>query len=379
MIEWNDEQRALRAAATALGEAVGAGHIERDERGEFDRSGWDRLREIGLTGLPVDQRWGGLGQDLLTTMYILEGLGSGCRDTGLSFSLCTHLASTAIPLRRYGSGRVRDEFLPRVAAGTAIGAHAITEPEAGSDIMRLRTTARREGDHFVLNGAKGFVSNGPIADLVVVYARTGRAEDAAGITAFLVERGTPGLSFGRPVSKMGLRTAPLGELYLDDCLVPADHALGAVGSGFLVLDHVMKWEILCSFVVNVGEMRHRLRRCVDYARTRSQFGKPIGSFQAVAAKLVEMKIGVESSAKWLYDTALRLLAGEDVTADLAIAKLVTSESNVASARAAVQLFGGYGYLTEYGVEKDLRDAVAGTIYSGTSEIQRERIAHTLGL
>jgi alkylation response protein AidB-like acyl-CoA dehydrogenase len=199
------------------------------------------------------------------------------------------------------------------------------------------------------------------------------------VTAFLVPRDTPGLTIGQPVEKMGLRTSPLCEVFFDDCPVPAGQVIGRVGGGFLVLDHVMKWEILCSFIVNVGEMQSRLERCVEYARSRSQFGRPIGAFQAISHKIVDMSIGTATSRRWLYDTARRLQAGENVTTDIAVSKVVASENNLASAMAAVQIFGGYGYLAEYGLEKELRNAVAGPIYSGTSEIQRNRIAAMLGL
>jgi alkylation response protein AidB-like acyl-CoA dehydrogenase len=231
----------------------------------------------------------------------------------------------------------------------------------------------------VLNGSKAFVSNGPLADVFVVYARTGKQGSPAALSTFLVDRDTPGLTVGRPVSKMGLRTSPLSELFFDDCRVPAGNMVGSKGAGFLIMDHVMKWEILCSFVINLGEMQHRLERCVEYARTRTQFGRPIAAYQSVSNKIVEMKIGVETSRKWLYDTGRKLQAGENVTTDIAISKLITSEANVESALAAVQVFGGYGYTAEYGLEKDLRNSVAGTIYSGTSDIQRQRIATMIGL
>jgi alkylation response protein AidB-like acyl-CoA dehydrogenase len=243
----------------------------------------------------------------------------------------------------------------------------------------MRTVARRVGDEYVLTGSKMFVSNGPVADLFVVYARTNEQGGPLGTTAFLVERETPGFSFGNPIPKMGLRTSPLCELFFDEVRVPASNIIGRAGGGFLVLDHVMKWEILCSFAISLGEMRHRLEQCVDYARTRVQFGKTIGNYQAISHRIAEMKIGVETTGKWLYDTAQRLVAGENVTVDLAIAKIVASEENLASALAAVQIHGGNGYMAEYGVEKDLRNAVAGTIYSGTSEIQRNRLAAMLGL
>ena len=379
MIEWNADQVALRAGLARWHDALSTGHIEQDEQGTFSWDKWKLIRQSGILSLPFDERWGGLGQDLLTTMYVLEGLGEGCRDGGLSFSVTTSMASTGIPLERFGSAELKGRYLPRICSGEAIGAHAITEAEGGSDALHMRTRATRDGDHFVLRGSKTFVSNGPIADLFVIYARTHPDGGPLGVTAFVVERDTPGLEIGTPLKKMGLRTSPLSELFFDECRIPAAQVVGRVGGGFLVLDHVMKREILFTFIVNVGEMQHRLGRCLDYARTRTQFGKPIGSYQSVANKMVDMKIRLETARKWLYDTAERLTGGANVTVDIAIAKLLTSESNVASSLAAVQIFGGHGYMAEYGLEKDVRNAVAGTIYSGTTEIQYNRIASMLGL
>jgi alkylation response protein AidB-like acyl-CoA dehydrogenase len=332
-----------------------------------------------VLGLPFEEKWGGLGQSLLTTMYVLEGLGEGCRDAGLNFSVCTHLVSTGVPLQHFGSPALKERYLPRLCSGELIGAHAVSEPDSGSDALAMRTRAVRDGDDYVLNGSKAFVSNGPVAGLFTVYARTSDRPGPLSVTAFLVERDTPGLRVGAPVAKLGLRTSPLGELSFEDCRVPASRVLGRPGGGFLVLDHVMRREILCSFVVNAGEMRHRVARCVEYARTRTQFGRPIGSYQAVAHKIVDMEIGVETARHWLYGTARRMAAGENVTRDIAMAKLVTSEANVASALAAVQVFGGNGYMAEFGIEAELRNSVGSTIYSGTSEIQRNRLASLLGL
>lgn len=379
MIEWNQQQRDLLAGLSRWYGALSDGHDHHDAAAEFPRQKWKLVQECGILGTPFDPEYGGIGQDLLTTMYLLEGLGHGCRDGGLAFSVSTHLVSAGVPLQRYGTDEQKRRYLTAICSGDLIGAHAITESGGGSDALAMRTTAMRDGDHFVLNGSKAFVSNGPVAGLVVIYARTHPAGGPLGVTAFLVPTDTPGLTVGRPVAKMGLRSSPLAELFLDDCRVPASNVLGAPGTGFLVLDHVMKWEILCSFAISLGEMRHRLDRCVEYAGQRVQFGAPIGSYQAVAHRIVEMKIGVETTRKWLYDTAVKLTRGENVTTDLAVTKLVASEQAVASALSAVQVFGGYGYLTEFGLEKDLRDAVAGTIYSGTSEIQRNRIATMIGL
>ncbi|MGH3819737.1 MAG: acyl-CoA dehydrogenase family protein [Pseudonocardiaceae bacterium] len=379
VIEWNADQVALREGLAPWHAALSADHIEQDERSAFSWDKWKLIQQSGILSLPFDTQWGGLGQDLLTTMYVLEGLGEGCRDGGLSFSVTTSMASTGIPLERFGSAELKAEYLPRICSGEMIGAHAITEADGGSDAMRMRTRADRDGDYFVLRGSKTFVSNGPIADVFVIYAGTHPAGGPLGVTAFLVERDTPGLAIGKPIKKMGLRTAPLSELFFDGCRIPAAQVIGRVGGGFLVLDYVMKREILFTFIVNVGEMQHRLDRCIDYARTRTQFSKPIGSYQAIANKIVDMKIRLETARKWLYDAAERLAAGRNVTVDIAIAKLLTSESNVASSLAAVQIFGGNGYMTEYGLEKDVRNAVAGTIYSGTTEIQYNRIASMLGL
>lgn len=379
MITWNDDQRALRDGVTEWCSALSAGHIEHDAENIFSWDKWKLIRECGIVRLPFAEDWGGLGQDLLTTMYVLEGLGYGCRDGGLNFSVSTHMVSTGIPLQRFGSAQLKQRYLPLICEGEAIGAHAISEPDVGSDALSMRTRATREQDYFVLNGSKSFVSNGPVADLFVVYARTHPDNGPLGLTAFVLERGTPGFDIGKSVTKMGLRTSPLCELFFDDCRIPVSNVVGRPGAGFLILDYVMKWEILCSFIINVGEMQHRLERCIDYAKNRIQFGQPIGSFQSVAHKIVDMKIGVDSAQKWLYDTAEKFVKNQNVTADIAIGKLLTSECNITSAMSAVQIFGGNGYMAEYGLEKDLRNAVAGTIYSGTSEIQRNRIAAMLGL
>ena len=379
MIEWSQEQRALRESFTGFHASLSDGHVRDDRDSVFSPEKWETVRQSGLLRLPFAHEWGGSGHDLLTTMYVLEGLGYGCRDAGLNFSISTHINSAGIPIQRFGSADLKQRYMPRICDGAAIGAHAITEPEAGSDAMSMATTAKPDGDAFVLEGRKAFISNGSVAELFVVYARTGAGSDFRGVTAFVVERDTPGLTIGEPVEKMGLRTSPFCELTFDGCRVPSENVLGRRGAGFLILEHVMVWEILCLFVMTVGDMQYRLERCLQHARTRQQFGQPIGSFQSVADKLVEMKIGVETARKWLYDTAERHVNRENVTIDIAIAKLLTSEANVAAAMAAVQLFGARGYVTEHGIEKDLRNAIAGTIYSGTSEMQRRRIATMMGL
>ncbi|MDS1272463.1 acyl-CoA dehydrogenase family protein [Lipingzhangella sp. LS1_29] len=379
MISETVEQTEVRAELAQCGEELSTGHLARDESAEFAWDQWQLLRKARLFGLPFDPQWGGRGHSLLTTMHALESLGEHCRDSGLSFSATTTMASTGIPLHRFGTTAQQEKYLPRICSGEAIGAHAITEPDSGSDALAMHTHAHRDGDEFVLTGSKTFVTNGPVADVFVVYARTHPDGGALGITAFLVDRATPGLAVGPALPKMGLRTSPLGELSFDNCRIPSDQVLGRVGGGFLVLDFVMQREILLTFAVTTGEMRHRLARCVEYARTRRSFGRPIGSHQSVSNQIVDMKIRTETARKWIFDTGARLAAGKDVTTDLAISKTIASENNMATSLAAVNVFGGHGYLTEQGLEKGVRDAVGGTIYSGTNEIQYNRIASALGL
>ena len=377
--EWNQTQRDLRKGVERFGAALSDGYLQRDHDAVFDPAKWSQVCDSGVVALPFEQRYGGLGQDLLTTMYVLEGLGQTCRDGGLSFCVTTHIVSTGVPLQRFGSEQLKARYLPGVCTGATIGCHAITEPAAGSDALAMRTTATRAADGYRLDGSKTFVSNAPIAELFVVYARTDPAGGPLGITAFLVQRDTPGLTVGPPIAKMGLKSAPLAELFFDGCVVPAANVIGGVGAGFLVLDYVMKREILCSFIVNVGEAEHRLEQVRAYAKSREQFGRPIGSFQAVANRIVDMHIAIETARMWLYRSAERMSQGKDATIDVAISKLLASEANLASALSAVQLFGGNGYMAEYGLEMQLRNAVGGTIYSGTSDIQRNRIAAMLGL
>ncbi|MEA2264511.1 MAG: hypothetical protein QOE27_94 [Solirubrobacteraceae bacterium] len=376
---WSDEQKALRKSVDQYGEALSAGHVEDDAAAVFPREKWEVIRESGVLRLPFDAQWGGLGQDALTLVYVLENLGYRCRDEGLLFTVATQIVSVAIPIQKFGSDELKERYLKRLIDGSIIGAHAISEPGAGSDATAMTTTATADGDSFVLNGKKAFCTSGPIADVITVYAKAETGAAATGITAFLVPTDTPGLTVGKPIPKMGLNTSPIGELEFDGCRIPATNIIGKPGAGFFILEHVMSWEILCIFMMMVGEMQHRLERCIDYAKKRRQFGEPIGSNQYVAGKIVDMKIGTENSRKHLYDTAARFARRRNITAEISMAKLVTSEANLASALAAVQIFGGRGYMQADGLEKGVRSAVGAPIYSGTNEMQRVRLASMLGV
>lgn len=371
---------ATRESMRRLGVAVSAGHLQADSREEFPREHWARVADSGLLGMHLPREYGGLQQSLVSTLHALEAFGQANRDGGLSFAVASHMVSVGVPLNRFGKPQQRARYLPAICAGESICAHAISEPHAGSDAFAMKTTARRRGSSYRLSGSKTFITNGPMADLFLVYAMTDAARGAiGGASALLVPRSTPGLTLGKPIAKLGMRTAPLCDVFFDDCEVPESQLLGEQGLGFPILDFVMKWEILFSFAIALGEMRRRLEVCVDYAKTRIQFGQTIGKFQSVANKLVDMRIGLDVSKSSLYRTAERVQRGENASMDVAITKLLVSEHNLASALHAVQIFGGHGYMSEVGLELDLRNAVGGTLYSGTSEVQRDRIAKLMGL
>jgi hypothetical protein len=255
----------------------------------------------------------------------------------------------------------------------------MTEPDAGSDAYSLITKAIGKGDKYILNGTKMFVSNAPIADILLVFARTGKSKGFAGISAFIVEKDFPGFSVGKPLDKMGLLTSPMGEVILEDCEVPVENRLGKEGAGNAIFNAEMEWERSCLFACHLGAMERQLESCVKYAKERRQFGKSIGSFQSISNKIADMKVRIELSRLILYKVAWMKAQGKKAPIESAIAKLYTSESYVASSLDAIQIHGGYGYMKEFGIERDLRDSIAGKIYSGTSEIQRNIIASWLGL
>jgi alkylation response protein AidB-like acyl-CoA dehydrogenase len=354
--------------------------VRRDREHEFSRDLWRRCGEMWLPGLPVPEELGGLGLDPLGCAIALDALGYACPDRGLVFSLCAHLLSCVVPVWRFGSEEQQRRYLPGLCDGTLIGVHAMTEPGSGSDAFALRTTATPDGGGWRITGTKMFVSNGPVADLVIVFALTDRAKGYhGGVSAFLVERGTPGLTASRPIEKMGLRTSPLGELVFDEVFVGEDRVLGRIGGGAGIFGHAMDWERICLFAAHVGTVERLLEQAVEYARTRTQFGQPIGKFQAVAHKIADMKVNLEAARLLTYQSAWRLERSRTVSMDAAITKLFVSETLVRSALDTLQVYGGYGYMVEYEVERAVRDALGSTIYSGTSEMQRNIIARWLGL
>lgn len=369
------QQAVIRFAREQLNDDL----IQRDAESSFSREGWQRCAEFGVQGLPVDQEYGGGACDMATVIAVMEGLGYGCHDQGLIFSINAHMWTNSIPILYYGSELQKRKYLPGLCNGELIGANAASEPEAGSDVFSLKTTAVKDGDHYLLNGSKTFCTNAEVADIFVTYATLNPAYGLMGICAFIVEAGTAGLSIGKKLQKMGLRTSPMAEVHFDECRVPAANLLGKPGRGAQVFNCSMEWERGCIMASCLGTMRRQLEECVDYARQRKQFGQAIGKFQSVANRIVDMKLRLDTARLLVHKVAWLKQRGENAEMEAAMAKLWTSESFTKSCLDAIQIHGGYGYMTELPYERELRDSVGGTLYSGTSEIQRNIISRGLGL
>jgi alkylation response protein AidB-like acyl-CoA dehydrogenase len=376
-----EEQEFLRQdirdfAASELSDNV----IDRDHRGEFSRELWRRSASKGLTGLPAPEEYGGAGLDPLTVAIVMEALGYGCPDGGHVFSLGGHNGTCIIPITKYGSEEQKQRYLPRLCTGELIGANGMTELRSGSDAYAMTTTAEACDGGFRINGGKMFITNSSVANLIVVYALTDeRKRFFGGITAFLVDTDTPGFTAAQTFEKMGLRTAPVGELVFDDMFVPESAVLGRIGAGAMIFGTVLDYERTCLFASHTGQAEKVLETAAAYARTRKQTGKPIGSYQAISHRLAELKTRLEAARLLVYRAAWMIDRDRNVNVHAAMAKNFMAETLIACSMAAVHTLGGYGYMTEYEVERTLRDAVSAPIYSGTTEIQNNIIARSLGL
>ena len=378
--EITPEQLELRAAVRGFARAELNHDLEqRDHDGTFPRDCWQKCADFGLLGLPVPAEFGGQGQDLVTTTIAMEALGWGCRDNGLVFSLNAQMWAVQMPLAHYGSEEQKRAWLPQLVSGKCIGAHAITEPGAGSDVFSLTTRAERRSGGYLLNGQKTFATNAPVADVALAFAYLQRDGQSPVLTAFVVPRSTPGVTFGRPIAKMGLRTSPMGEVIFEDCFVPETARLGPEGAGMKIFNSAMEWERACIFAGHLGAMERLLDDCIAYARKRRQFDQPIAKFESVADRIADMKVAIEAGRWLLYKVGWLADQGKSAVLEAAMAKLFVSEMHSQAALAALQLHGGYGYMKEYPIEREVRDALSGTLYSGTSEMQRKIIARCLGL
>ena len=369
--EQTERQRRIRDWAER---SLNDGLEVRDRTQTFNREAWRTSAQLGLLGLIAPSRYGGAELDAVSAMAALDALGRGSRDNGFNFALNAHLWGCVNPLAAFGTEEQKVAYLPRLTGGEWIGALAATEPEAGSDIFGLRTRATKHNDVYVIDGAKTLITNAPIADLLLVLATLDPARGAFGITAFLVERGTPGLRANERLDKMGLSTAMMGKVELDACAVPARNRLGPEGGGLAIFNHAMEWERGFIMGVAAGAMERQLAACLAYARERRQFDQPIAKFPAIADRLVEMRIRLETSRLLLFRFAWLKREARAASAEAAMTKLSVSEAWVRSCEDAMRIYGGHGYLTQSGIERDLRDALGSLYYSGTAEMQRQIVA-----
>jgi alkylation response protein AidB-like acyl-CoA dehydrogenase len=374
-----EQDRLYAEARDFAGRRVAAAAGERVGRPYFGNQEWLLCGELGLLGACVPEPYGGRGHDALTVARIVEGFARGCSDTGLVFSACAHLFACAMPIAEHADDALKERVLPRLASGEWVGANAITEAEAGSDVFSLSTRAVRDGTRYRLTGRKTFVTNGPVADCFLVYASTEPEHGYLGITAFVVEEGAPGLTRGEHFDKIGLSGAPVCEVTLEDCPVDESNRVGAEGAGAAIFRSSMDWERACLFAQYLGVMDRQLDEVVAFAKQRRQFGKAVGRHQAVAHRIADMKLRLDAGRLLLHRACWMKSQGLDSTLEVSLAKLAISEAAVQSGLDAIQIFGGLGIKTETGVATALLDALPGTVFSGTSEIQRDLIARGLGL
>jgi alkylation response protein AidB-like acyl-CoA dehydrogenase len=350
----------------------------RDAQAEFWRAGYERCGTFGLLGLPVPTEFGGQGETISTTVAAMEGLGYACPDAGLAFALSASLWTVTMPILLFGTDEQKRRWLPGLCAGTLFGANAASEPEAGSDIFSMQTKAEKRGDRWVLNGRKIWITGGPVADLYLVFASTEPGKGALGITGFLVPKDTPGFQVIRDIPKLGLRTAPMGELAFEECALPAEALLGRQGRGARIFNAALEYERGAILAPALGTMRQQLERCIAQARKRKQFGQAIGKFQAVSHRIADMKLRLETCRYMIYGYARKKDTGtSDATLEASMAKLHVSECYVQNSLDAIRIFGASGYTDEQGLERHLRDSVGGVLFSGTNDIQRNIIAQHL--
>lgn len=372
------EQSQLREDIIAFAQRdLNNGLRERDHACEFNAEGWRQCAAAGLLGMRMPKALGGGEKDTLTTVIALEALGYGCRDNGLTLAVPGQMWSIQEPLLAFGDSEQKSRFLPGLCDGSTPGAHAMTEPDTGSDAFACKTTARREGDYYRLDGHKIMIGLAPVCGVALVFASTKPEHGQWGISAFLVEADTKGMHCTPASEKMGLRTAPLGDIVFKDCMVPAANRLGPEGAGQSIFNHSMDWERSFIFACHLGAMHAQLEAATRYAHQRRQFGHAVADFQSVANRLAEMRLRLETCQLLLYKAAWLKDRDQNIPMHAALTKLHLGESLLASSLDAMRIHGGRGFMSEFEVERSVRDNAGGVIYSGTSDIQRQLIAKML--
>ncbi|MGY0691159.1 acyl-CoA dehydrogenase [Virgibacillus sp. FSP13] len=371
-----DEQEMLRKMVRDFAKKdVEPTAAERDEEERFDRELFDKMAELGLTGIPWPEEYGGIGADFVSYVIAVEELSRVCASTGVTLS--AHLSLCSWPIYKYGNEDQKKTFLHRLATGEALGAYALSEPGAGSDAASMKTVAKKDGDHYVLNGNKVWITNGGVADIYIVFAKTDPDAKHKGVSAFIVEKGTEGFMFGKKEKKLGIRSSPTTELIFENCRVPKENMLGAEGEGFKIAMTTLDGGRNGIAAQALGIAQGALDAAVDYAKEREQFGKPIARNQGISFKLADMATEVEAARLLTYQAAWLESEGLPYGKASAMSKLYAGDAAMRTTVEAVQVFGGYGYTKDYPVERYMRDAKITQIYEGTNEVQRLVIGRML--
>ncbi|MFC1851620.1 acyl-CoA dehydrogenase family protein [candidate division CSSED10-310 bacterium] len=374
-----DEQKMFKETVKKFTEESIAPYCEEaDLKGEFSREAWQQLGEFGLLSLHFPEEYGGQDSDALTACIAGEALGEGGADGGLVLAMGAHTYLCGDTILNNGTAAQKEKYLPKLASGEWIGCMGLTEPDAGSDAAAISTTAVKEGDRYILNGTKTFITNGPLAEVAVIFAVTNKEAGHFGVSAFLVDKGTPGFEAGKKMNKLGVRSSTTSELFMDEVEIPVENLLGQEGTGFIIALHALEWDRSALLAPFVGAMNRALSDCANYAIVRKQFGRSIADFQAIQHKIADMKVFVEAARLLVYRVAWNKDQGKDLNhMEASIAKLFVGDWGMPVASEAVQIHGGYGFMHEYPVERLFRDVKLAQIGGGTSEIQRMIIARML--
>ncbi len=353
--------------------------IERDLGNVFPADLWKRSAEQGVLSWFMPRDCGGDGRTALATSYLLEAMGHGCHDNGLTFALGAQLWSVQKPILQFGKVDQIERYIPGLMKGAVMGAFAITESGSGSDAFALSTTAQRDGDSYILNGEKCMITLAPVADVAIIFAVTNPDAGQWGLSSFLVDTKTEGLSLSDNIPKMGLRTVPFGNITLDNCRIPVACLLGAEGSGCSIFNYSQSWERSLVLAPQLGAMQRIIDQSIAFSKQRTRSGQSIGKYQSISHRIANMQIRLETSRLLLYKTAWLLDSGKQSVTEAAMAKTHISEAFVATCSDAIAIHGGSGYLTETELERQSRDALGATLYGGTVDIQRNIIAGMLGV
>jgi acyl-CoA dehydrogenase len=348
---------------------------EIDKTHRFPHENVEILRDCGFMGLTIPEQWGGAGMDYTCYSIAVEEISKICASTGTIFS--AHLSLCTVPIEHFGNNEQKEKFLRPLATGVKLGAFALSEPGNGSDAAGMHTHAVEDGDFYVLNGSKAWISNGAVADTYLVLAQTNYELKHKGVTAFIIEKGAEGMSFGKPEDKLGIRASSTTQLHFDNCKVPKSQILGKIGDGFKIAMMTLDVGRIGMASQAIGIAKAAFEDSIKYAQQREAFGQKISEFQAIQFKLADMMVDIEAARLLTYQAISKHDRGEKFTRESASAKLFASETAMKHTVEAVQIHGGYGYTTEYNVERYMRDAKITEIYEGTSEIQRIVIAKEL--